>query len=67
MASEGAVAVARISFGLRVGECLDEELEDMAWVLLRRSNDGQIVDLYEVVGLVSYDRKSFLCRSKKQI
>lgn len=30
MASEGAVAAARMNFGLRVGECLDDELEDMA-------------------------------------
>lgn len=30
MASEGAVAAARMSFGLRVGDCLDEEdLEDI--------------------------------------
>lgn len=46
MARDGAVAEARMSFGLRVGECLDEDLEDMAcgWVyVIDMYDDGLVI------------------------
>ncbi len=52
MASDGAVAEARMSFGLRVGECLDEDLEDMAgcvWVYaVDMYDDGLVICTMEI-------------------
>ncbi len=62
MARDGAVAEARMSFGLRVGECLDEDLEDMAccgWVyVVDMYDDGLVICMMRYKDRIPNSRRS---------